>query len=173
MQSKTFKISKLIFESLFILLFVCIMALSLPRLFGYQFVTIESGSMEPALHVGSACLIKPVDTFHLKEGDIITFEAGKNSVIVTHRILSVNSDGSFVTKGDANEGADQSRVKPEAVVGKVFVSIPYLGHVLCFLSLLPGKAGMACLLILGIAVVWLFDAIYSISEKKCKNSVAA
>lgn len=175
MQSKTFKISRIIFEGLFILLFLFIMALSLPRLFGYQFVTIESGSMEPALHVGSACLIKNVkgnDTFYLKDGDIITYKAGKNAVIVTHRILSVNSDGSFVTKGDANEQADQSRVKPENVVGKVTLTIPGLGHILCFLSLRLGKVGMSVLLLLGIAVIWLFDMIWNLSVKKSEKSIA-
>jgi hypothetical protein len=65
--------------------------------------------------------------------DVITFgEDTKTSIPTTHRILAINSDGTYTTKGDANEEEDVEKVARRDVIGKVIFSLPYGGYVLDF-----------------------------------------
>ena len=86
-----------------------------------------TGSMEPTIPVGSVVVIKPVDPETLKIGDIICFKLSEPSS-VTHRIFNITDEG-FTTKGDANEDPDQWTVKKENVIGKVVLTIPYIGYI--------------------------------------------
>ncbi|MBP1948182.1 signal peptidase I SipW [Virgibacillus litoralis] len=103
-----------------------------PQLFGYQFKTVLSGSMDPEFSTGSIILVKRVNnTNAIIKGDIITFkQADKN--LVTHRVVeAVKKDGVtlYRTKGDNNENADMSLVSPEKVVSKYTgFTVPYAGY---------------------------------------------
>jgi len=104
----------------------------LPRLLNWEIQVVLSGSMEPALPVGSAILVRPVDPQAVSVGDIITYRQKGSTDFVTHRVVEVNHEGSalsFRTQGDANEGPDPVAVAPDAVKGRVWASIPYLGYV--------------------------------------------
>ena len=93
-----------------------------------RYEPVYSGSMEPAIPVGSIVVIKPVDPETLTIGDIICFKIESESpTTVTHRIINITAQG-FITKGDANEDPDTWIVKKENVVGKVIATIPYLGY---------------------------------------------
>ena len=95
-----------------------------------RYEPVYTGSMEPAIPVGSVVVIKPVDPESLREGDIICFElSGPTSI--THRIINVTEEG-FITKGDANEDPDTWIVKKENVIGKAIFTIPYLGYLVHF-----------------------------------------
>jgi len=85
-----------------------------------------TGSMEPAVPVGSVAVIKPVDPNTLQKGDIICFKlSGPTSI--THRIINITNEG-FITKGDANEDPDTWIVKKENIIGKLIFTIPYVGY---------------------------------------------
>jgi signal peptidase len=71
-------------------------------------------------------VIKPVDAESLKKGDIICFKLSEPSSI-THRIINITNEG-FITKGNANEDADMWTVKKENVIGKVEMTIPFIGY---------------------------------------------
>jgi len=104
----------------------------LPRLLNWEIQVVLSGSMEPALPVGSAILVRPVDPQAVSVGDIITYRQKGSTDFVTHRVVEVNREGStvsFRTQGDANGGPDPAAVAPDAVEGRVWASIPYLGYV--------------------------------------------
>ncbi|MDI6903777.1 MAG: signal peptidase I [Methanocellales archaeon] len=88
-----------------------------------QYLIVLSGSMEPAIKMGSVVVVKPADT--LQEGDIICFKNSEQKV--THRIYEVLEDG-FKTKGDANEDPDARIIHPDEILGQVMFSIPYLGY---------------------------------------------
>lgn len=108
------------------------------RLFGLTPYTVLSGSMEPTYHVGSVIYTKKVNPAELKVGDAITYRMS-GSVIVTHRIVAIENEGSplpaFRTKGDANNTADIGAPIPAAaVMGKAVFSIPYLGFVSAFIQ---------------------------------------
>ncbi|MFZ5376114.1 MAG: signal peptidase I [Patescibacteria group bacterium] len=93
-----------------------------------------SGSMEPALNVGSLVIVK--DQAEYKIGDIITAVPviGSNKTY-THRITGiVNREDRvlYQTKGDANEEADPELAEQKRVIGKVIFHIPYLGKIVMF-----------------------------------------
>lgn len=70
-----------------------------------RYEPIFTGSMEPAIRVGSIVVIKPFNPESLKEGDIICFKLSEPTSI-THRIINITDEG-FITKGDANKDPDQ------------------------------------------------------------------
>lgn len=86
-----------------------------------------TGSMEPAVPVGSVAVIKPVDPNTLQKGDIICFRLS-GSQSITHRIINITNEG-FITKGDANEDPDTWTVRKENVIGKLIFFIPYIGYI--------------------------------------------
>ena len=87
---------------------------------GWRFVVVTGDSMEPAIHAGALLLAKETPFSHLKEGDVIVFEAG--SKLNTHRIIALEY-GAAITKGDAALLPDSVPVTPEMYrcrVRKVF-----------------------------------------------------
>jgi len=87
---------------------------------------VYTGSMEPAIPVGSVVVIKPADPETLKIGDIICFKLSQPTSI-THRIINITNEG-FTTKGDANEDPDTWTVKKENVIGKAILTVPFIGY---------------------------------------------
>lgn len=122
-------------------------------LFGYQMKAVLSGSMEPGIQTGSVIAIKePEPDYKFEKNGVITFIT-KEEKIVTHRIDQVrNDDGSYVTKGDANDAADMEPVKQDSIIGIYNgLTIPYLGYVSTFIT---SKNGSILLLILpGIGLI--------------------
>ena len=111
------------------------------RFLGFEVLIVQSGSMEPAYHVGSLVYVRPVDAQELETGDVITFELG-GGVRGTHRIIEVLDEGgslSFRTKGDNNDHADVSPVHPEGIVGEVKFTIPYLGFLVAYIQQPSGR----------------------------------
>lgn len=95
---------------------------------------VQSGSMEPAISTGSLVVIKAEERYHT--GEVITFTAERTSDIpTTHRIVrDTLEEGQLVyhTQGDANNAVDPQPVLPENVLGKVILSVPFLGYLLDF-----------------------------------------
>lgn len=102
-----------------------------PRL-GWETHPVLSGSMEPALPVGSVIVTRPVRLQDVRSGDIITFQVG--SARVTHRVVEVvHKEGDarpwFRTKGDANEGPDVDLVTSKGeFIPKTVAVVPYVGY---------------------------------------------
>ena len=96
----------------------------------YDLFTVNSGSMEPTLPVGSLLVVKPAETY--ERGDIVTFRGAAGGEPVTHRIEEVRRDAegreTFLTKGDANPKPDDTVRSREQIIGKVRFSLPYLGY---------------------------------------------
>ena len=108
-------------------------AVLVPRLAGATPYTVLTGSMRPDLPPGTLVVVKPVLAEDIRTGDVITFqlESGK-SAVVTHRVtqVSTNLEGetTFTTQGDANNVADELPVRPVQIKGRLWYSVPYLGH---------------------------------------------
>lgn len=110
-----------------------------PFLVGGSFSrVVMSGSMEPAIPVGSIVVVKRVDADDVEVGDIIAFQMGESKTL--HRVVDKVFDvgffegGSFYfrTKGDANEDPDPWIVRPEQVSGALLLTIPYYGRLIHF-----------------------------------------
>lgn len=113
-----------------------------PQIFGYQFKTVLSGSMEPEIKTGSVVAIKNTDTpTSFNKGDVITFQT-EDDLLITHRIVEVEQGGqSYVTKGDANDVPDEKSVLAENIIGYYTdFTIPYLGYILHFTNTSEGAA---------------------------------
>ena len=106
-----------------------------PSAFGVTSMIVLSGSMSgdapDHIEVGDLIITKSVDPETLKVGDVITYME-QGTTAVTHRIIGVNDDGSFKTKGDANNAEDREPVLPERIVGKYIFRIPKLGDIAMF-----------------------------------------
>lgn len=131
------KILSTIFNTIFILLLLGVAGLFLAPLLpiqnNIQIKIVESGSMEPAILTGSLVVVKPSSAYAV--GDVITFESRSAEVPTTHRIVSIEGEGTervFTTKGDANEEADTDTTSLSAVLGKIVIAVPYAGFVLDF-----------------------------------------
>lgn len=102
---------------------------------GYHVYVVESGSMEPALGVGDAILVRDLHGAgggSVDVGDVITFDVdGGTFGTVTHRVVSVVDSPvgeRYVTKGDANRAADSTPVAHDRIVGEVVARFPGLGR---------------------------------------------
>lgn len=139
------------------------------RILGYTPYSILSPSMTPIYQVGDLVYVKNVDTKDVKEGDVITFVADKNLMLVTHRVAGIDTEqGCFYTKGDANDTVDAAPVLYENVVGVVKFSLPKLGHISTYLKSKSGKyvgIVIVAVLILLLIIPELFK-----KEKKVDNA---
>jgi signal peptidase I len=68
-------------------------------------VLITSDSMAPKVRSGDFVLMSGTRQ-HLAEGTVVTFRMDDR--LVTHRIVAVNPDGSYLTQGDANQVPDST-----------------------------------------------------------------
>lgn len=102
---------------------------------GVTVYTVQTGSMAPAIPVGSLIAVKSFE--HYNERDVITFKseaersAEKPKNTTTHRIVAIEEQDSqafYKTKGDFNDSPDSTLVDPELVVGKVLLSVPIIGY---------------------------------------------
>ncbi|MFC4766515.1 signal peptidase I SipW [Effusibacillus consociatus] len=131
----------------------------IPKIFGYELLTVLSGSMEPSIHTGSIIAIRPTgDPTNFQVGEVITYRSleEKNSLI-THRILEVKGSGpqvEYVTKGDNNASQDPKPISAANVVGQFAnFSIPLLGYVFTFAK---SKFGIISLLVVPgmLLIIW-------------------
>ncbi len=59
-----------------------------PPVFGYHIYTVLSGSMEPAIPVGSLSYIQETAPEDMKEKDVIAYYGGSDrTAIITHRVV--------------------------------------------------------------------------------------
>lgn len=128
------------------------------QLFGYQLLTVHSGSMEPEIKTGSVILVEEVeDPTVLQVGDVITFYQSIDR-LVTHRIVEVVQSGEEIlyrTKGDRNPDPDLTLVLADNVMAKYTgVTVPNLGYVSQYVNT---QVGLILLLIVpGISLLFSF-----------------
>ena len=113
---------------------------ALPLFLGFQAYIIVSGSMEPAIPLGSVVYARDVEPEEIREGDIIVFYGGRNGdAVTTHRVMeNRTAEREFITRGDANADNDMLPRPYESLIGRVELSVPFLGKVL---SVLSGRTG--------------------------------
>jgi len=121
---------------------------------GIRLFSVQSGSMEPAIPVGSLVMVRPQDSY--TEGEIITVRSERSAKeTVTHRIVERAEDKdigsvSYKLKGDANEDPDPEMVPEKRVVGKVVLHIPFLGYPVGFAQ---SQIGFVILIIIPATII--------------------
>ncbi|NLW88900.1 MAG: signal peptidase I [Clostridiaceae bacterium] len=100
-----------------------------PEVFGFRLYSIESGSMDPTLEIGSIILVRrPSDSSALEINDIITYRVTETAV-VTHRIIDIilleDQTVAYQTKGDnPMNSPDRNPVLPEQIEGVFILKVP-------------------------------------------------
>lgn len=136
--------------TLLILSVIAMMLPSLvPQLMGYRVYNVVSGSMEPAIPVGSMIFVRPTEAEEIREGDVIAFY--RHGVVVTHRVLDNKKiSQQFVTKGDANELADMESIAYADLLGRVDHHIPMLGDITAHITTPIGKIYLFAIILCGL-----------------------
>jgi len=98
-----------------------------PMVVGWSPTVIGSGSMSPLLREGDVVLTSDHDGIGLGAGTVILFSTDSTRTSVMHRIIEVTPEGTYITKGDANPGADSSIVAPSEIQGVARLLVPYAG----------------------------------------------
>jgi signal peptidase len=96
---------------------------------GWKPMVVTTGSMQPAINPGDIVLsAPPEDDAPLDSGTVITFEDPvRPGELITHRVDTVNPDGTYTTRGDANSSADSYEVAPDELTGVGRLLIPSIG----------------------------------------------
>ena len=163
-------IGKIIYYAFLVLIAVIAILLIvsiLPITGNIKFFVVQSGSMEPAIKMGSVVMIRPEKDYRV--GDVITF--GRYTRIkapTTHRIYEIDNQGTeplYTTKGDANNAPDLKKIKKSEILGKVILSIPYIGYAVDFAK---KPLGFALIIIIpaGIIIADEIKKIYAEIKKK-------
>ena len=94
-----------------------------PSVFGFSFMQVATGSMEPTIPTGSLIIVRDTDANAVQVGDVITFYssdpliAGKPN---THRVVEIRQDNGqpvFTTRGDATPQDDPYPVYASQLIG--------------------------------------------------------
>ena len=114
---------------------------------GIEPFVVISGSMEPAIPVGSLSFVnKHVKYENIKENDVIAFTLGTGDK-VTHRVVKITEDG-IETKGDANSASDGVSTTKANFIGKNIFSIPKVGYGVRLIQTTKGKIILTTIIII-------------------------
>lgn len=118
--------------------------LVVPKLTGSVPLTVLTGSMAPTYPPGSVVVVRPTPVADLGIGDAVTYQVRPGHPdVVTHRITAVSTgtDGevTFTTQGDNNDAPDPEPVLAEQVHGRVWYSVPLVGHAASALAHSPHR----------------------------------
>ncbi len=147
-----------------------LISIGLMLCFGYKFMIVSSGSMEPTLPVGSLVIVQPCDYDDLRLNDIVTMDA--NGIYLTHRvvgkmdhnnkIIEIGEEGYdsafWYTKGDNSDTID-GRIN-KAIVGKVITSMTWIGEIVRYT-----KSNYQLLIILAVIFVVFFEVMQYLKGK--------
>jgi signal peptidase len=114
----------------FLLCALAVMLFNRPA-FGWQALSVPTGSMRPSMPSGSLALVHRVPNSTLKVGDVITYTNPMTmKSTITHRITKIQkphgSAMKITTQGDANPTPDQPFVAG-LVKGRAVWHVPYVG----------------------------------------------
>ncbi|GGN59823.1 hypothetical protein GCM10010112_15350 [Actinoplanes lobatus] len=96
--------------------------------FGFNATVIVSGSMAPRIRVGDIVVTRDIDDNTPLLGKVVTVHnPAKPGTLLTHRIVGINPDGTYITQGDSNPTPDLLGVTRDAVQGRAFLMVPWVG----------------------------------------------
>ena len=119
---------------------------------GYRYLTVVSPSMGETAPVGSL-VVTTNKIEDLSIGDIVSYHRG--SRIYTHRIVEIDKDRNYITKGDLNSVNDSVPLKRHEIIGKSIFIGKYLGWIW---SALP-------ILLIGMVVVYFISCLKRIKDE--------
>ena len=151
-MKKVLNVIMSVLSTLMMIVAVCVMVFTIisvntfnrqdRSLMGYKAFIVLSDSMSATdFDAGDLVLTKDVNPAELQEGDIIAYiseNPDNYGEVVTHKIRTVNPDGTFTTYGTTTDTDDAYPVSWEQVLGKYDRAIPKVGAFFNFLKTTPG-----------------------------------
>ncbi len=107
---------------------------------GHPVIIIGGRSMAPSIALGSVVLEERAAPGTLAPGDVASFRLASGAIL-THRVTRVVQlpDGTwYETRGDANPSPDPTLMPSRSLLGRVLLSVPYLGYLIWLLHLPSG-----------------------------------
>ena len=103
-----------------------------PKVFGLTFMEVQTGSMEPEIHQYDFIVNKEKKEYHVGEDISFHYDLngdGKENESVTHRIISINDDGTITLRGIASGIAetDVQVITSDKIIGKVVFRSSLIG----------------------------------------------
>ena len=143
-----------------------------PSVFGITPLVVLSGSMsgedDGHIEIGDLVFVTKAEYSELSIGDVVTYRDGKS--FTTHRIIGVDDEGYFTTKGDANNTEDKRPLLEENLIGRVVGRIPKIGDFALFLQT---PLGMVTFVGLPLLAFVLYDVIRrQLAAKKTGDKTA-
>jgi len=107
--------------------------------FDYNRTYIESWPNKNGFNKGDMPIVKGSDEY--KIGDVVVYSVPNQPVPIIHRIIAINADGTYQTKGDNNLGQNsyEFSVQKAQIHGKVIFIIPKLGYFKIVFSKVMGE----------------------------------
>ena len=100
----------------------------LPFAVGWSPSVVMTGSMVPAIQPGDIVVTAPLDGDRAAVGHVLRFlDPSRPSRYLLHRVSGVNDDGTYVTRGDANQSEDSTPVQQADVTGIARLRVPLVG----------------------------------------------
>lgn len=101
---------------------------------GYSREYIDSWSIPTGFFVGDMPIVTGAKEYNV--GDVIVYSVSAQKYPIIHRIIKINDDGTYQTKGDNNSVQAQYEfsVQPEQIYGKVIFIVPKLGYIKVIIS---------------------------------------
>jgi len=95
---------------------------------GYNRSYIDSWPIKNGFLIGDLPIVQGSEKYQV--GDVIVYDVSGQTIPIIHRIIKINPDGTYMTKGDHNSGLlpFEYSVKQEQIRGKVIFIIPKLGY---------------------------------------------
>lgn len=125
--------------------------------FGMKPFIVRTSSMEGTIDGGDLIVTKSVDPSELEVGDIISYKMEQS--IITHRIIErteIDGEPAFVTKGDANNTADDEPVTFKQVESVYLFRLPKMGSLAIYMQT---PVGMLVFIGIPLCCFILFDII--------------
>lgn len=126
-----------------VLVLAALAVIGLPMATDYQWRTVVTGSMRPAIEPGDVILAAPL-TEAAQVGDVVVFADPSGDRDIVHRISGFDDDGMVITKGDANNGVDPWALAPEELTGSVVFQVPKVGFLV---EAMDSKTGIVLFLV--------------------------
>lgn len=155
--------ARLLLSAAFAVLAVSVLAVGLAArvgpAVGYELFSIRSGSMAPAMPVGTLAVVSTGTRESVDIGEPVAFRL-PNGAVVTHRMVELvgGEDEPYLrTKGDANEDPDPSLVPESALIGPVVFHLPLVGFMLAMLGMPIGIVTILSVAGTLLTAIWLLE----------------
>ena len=172
-------IPAVIFVLAIILIFIISFSLQkgeIPKIFGLTFMEVQTGSMEPEIHQYDFIINKEKKEYHVGEDLSFHYDLnkdGKDNESVTHRIISINDDGTITLRGIASGIAetDVQIITPDKIIGKVVYRSSLIGKL--FTTNLFKNRNFLFMFLIGSLVIFMiyqsFDIFKLLKEDKASS----